>query len=56
MEKGVILTKNERIKLLERENKKLIKENAEYKSVVDYIAACDYPEVFEEEEPNEEDI
>lgn len=56
MEKGVILTKNERIKLLERENKKLIKENADYKSVVDYIAACDYPEVFEEEDTNGENL
>ena len=50
---GIIRTKNERIRELEQENAALTAENAKLKSTVDYIAVCDYPEVFEEDEEEE---
>lgn len=33
-----------------RENDRLKKENADLRAKLDYIALCDYPEMFEDEE------
>ena len=50
---GIIITPKERIKMLERENNLLREELSRMASITEYIAICDYPEVFEEDEPNE---
>ena len=47
---GIIRTDKERIRELEQENAALAGENAKLKATVEYIAVCDYPEVFDEEE------
>ena len=53
MDGKIIKTEKERIRELEQENAALRAENDKQKSVLDYIAVCDYPEVFEDEEQEE---
>ena len=47
---GLIVTEKEKARQLERENEALKAENEQLKATVEYIAVCDYPEVFEDEE------
>jgi len=47
------ITRGEAARLV-RENDRLKRENADLRAIVDYIALCDYPEIFEEEEQEEE--
>jgi len=48
-----VLTQRERLAELQKRNKELESENANLKAITEYIALCDYPEVFEDEEEGE---
>ena len=51
---AILITDKERIRVLEREKAALAAENAKLKADLEYIAVCDYPEIFDEEETNDE--
>ena len=52
---GIIQTPEERLIKAERENKQLRKENSDLKAKIEYMAICDYPEMLEDEEEEQND-
>lgn len=48
-----ILTQRERLAELQKRNKELEAENNKLNAIVEYVALCDYPEIFEEEEQDD---
>lgn len=48
-----VLTQRERLAELQKRNKELEAENTKLNAIVEYVALCDYPEIFEEEEQND---
>ena len=45
----LIVSRNEETERREQEQERLRAENEKLQALIEYIAACDYPEVFEEE-------
>lgn len=50
-----VLTQLERLAAAEKRNKELEVENNRLKAIVEYIGILDYPEIFEEEEEEQND-
>ncbi len=50
---SIKITESERIRTLKSENARLRAELDEASSIVEYIAICDHPEVFGEQEEEE---
>ncbi len=45
-----VLSQRERLTEVQKRNKELEAENAKLNAIVEYVALCDYPEIFEDEE------
>lgn len=48
-----VLTQRDRLAELQKRNKELEAENNKLNAIVEYVALCDYPEIFEEEEQDD---
>ena len=54
MGKGIKLSKEERLRRAEAENRELKEKLAAEKAKIDYIACMNYPEILDEDEDEEE--
>ena len=45
-----VLSELERFVALQKRNKELEAKNEKLNAIIEYVALCDYPEIFEEEE------